>query len=244
MSSSDLIQSGDGFPGRTLLVVASPIEAAAVLRAVPGAPEIVDWRTQPLWSGCDLVRCGIGKTNAAAATALALSRTSYRTILSVGVAGALPGSDLAIGDAIAASASVYADEGLQTPQCFQDCAAMGFPLGPFAGSSIPADATLLNLLRPLADVAGPIATVSTCSGTNALAAMVRERTGAIAEAMEGAAVAHVAARFCQLHADRQIATGELRVISNTTGDRDCQAWDLKRALARLTEVLGRFRTVV
>jgi futalosine hydrolase len=136
---------------------------------------------------------------------------------------------------------VYADEGMESPTGFLDCQAMGFPLGPFDGSAIPADPVLLDVLRPLCEASGPIATVSTCSGTDARAAAVRARTGALAEAMEGAAVAHVAVRMAHLHPGRALATGELRVISNTTGQRDLQVWDIKRSLSRLTDVLDRFR---
>lgn len=228
-------------PSRTLLIVASLPEAAAALRTAAPATPLTTWQPKPLWPGCDLLVCGIGKANAAGATALTLAGSPYTTVLSVGIAGALPGSDLQLGDAVAATACVYADEGLQSPAGFLDCAALGFPIGPFEGSVIPTDPALLELLRPFVNATGPIATVSTCSGADALAACIRARTNALAEAMEGAAVAHVAARMTSLRPDQPIAAGELRVISNTTGDRGAQQWDLKRALARLTEVLGRLR---
>ena len=60
------------------------------------------------------------------------------------------------------------------------------------------------------------------------------RTGAIAEAMEGGAVGVSAARV-----GGGVWFSELRVISNTTGDRAGQRWDLSRALARLSETAGR-----
>lgn len=108
---------------------------------------------------------------------------------------------------------------------------MGFPIGGFAGSAVPVDEGVLGAIRPLADAAGPVATVSTCSGLDSLAGQVRARTGALAEAMEGAAVGQVAHRL-------GIPFGELRVVSNTTGDRPRQVWDLKGALERLAAVLG------
>jgi futalosine hydrolase len=73
-----------------------------------------------------------------------------------------------------------------------------------------------------------IATVSTCSGTNALAREIVTRTGAEVEAMEGAAVGLVASRL-------GVGFAEVRVISNTTGDRGSQQWDLPGALAALRE---------
>jgi futalosine hydrolase len=221
---------------RWLLVVAAPAEAKSVLRGLRMDPEAypAEWQTLRGPDLIDVVICGIGKANAAAATARALSLSlgSFGAVLSVGVAGALPGSGLELRDVVAASASVYADEGLLTPERFMDCGAMGFPMGPFEGSSIPTDSDILSVIQPLARVTGPIATVSTCSGVDSLAQQVRARTGAVAECMEGAAVAHIALRL-------GVASGELRVISNTTGDRAGQRWDLNGALAELEMVIGR-----
>lgn len=76
---------------------------------------------------------------------------------------------------------------------------------------------------------GRIATVSTCAGTDGRAATVARRTGAIAEAMEGAAVAQVASRL-------GVTFSEVRVISNTTGDRGHQRWDMRGALEALSRV--------
>ena len=109
---------------------------------------------------------------------------------------------------------------------------LGFPLATFAeGNAIPADPRALELVRErLPDARfGPIATVATCSGTDALAEAVVERTAAIAEAMEGAAVLH-AARLLG------VASIEIRVVSNRCGRRDRQDWDLERAFAGLDEV--------
>ncbi len=179
---------------------------------------------------------GIGKANAAGATARALSLDPPPDLaLNVGIAGALPGSGLGLGDVVVATASVYADEGLQTPKGFQHCAAMGFPLAPsaFPGPEVPVDAGVAEALRVgLPARAGRTACVSTCSGTDSLARAVVERTGAIAESMEGAAVMH-AARLLRVPA------GELRVISNTTGDREHQRWDIRLALERLAGVMSR-----
>jgi futalosine hydrolase len=220
---------------RWLLVVAAPAEARALMRGLKMDPQAADrsWEVLRGPGRLDVVVCGIGKTNAAAATARALSGSEHGFVVSVGVAGALPGTGLALGDVVAGSVSIYADEGLQTPERFVDCCQMGFPMGPFEGSAIPASSEVLAFLSPLAKTTGPIATVSTCSGVDALAMVVRARTGAIAECMEGAAVAHVGVRL-------GVATGELRVISNTTGDRPGQRWDLKGALAALEQVIGRF----
>ena len=214
-----------------LIVVAAPVEAQAVCRAAS-----VPWRTLRSWEPLALtptvvlVMCGVGKVNAAACVARLLPGP-YRLVLSAGIGGALPGSGLEIGQSVVATGCAYADEGIVTPQGFRDCAQMGFPLGAFGGRTVSVDSGLLNRLRPLSDRAGIIATVSTCSGTDAAAAEVVARTGGLVEGMEGAAVAHVAGAL-------GVAAGELRVVSNTTGDRGGQQWDVPRATAALARVLG------
>ena len=104
-------------------------------------------------------------------------------------------------------------------------AAVGLSLGDFEGNTVPVDARLLSRLAGHFRT-GPIATVATCSGTGTAAEEVVARTGAIAEAMEGAAVVHAARR-------QRVPAIELRVVSNTTGDRDRQRWDLTGALSVL-----------
>ena len=220
--------------GAVLIAVAAPGEARAARRAVglpdDGAPGPV-WTPRPLAPGFDLLETGIGKSNAAGAVAAALATGRYRGVLSAGIAGVLPGGGLEILDVVVAESSVFADEGVETPGGWLDCAAIGFPLADFPGSEVPLTRAWVEALGDLGE-RGKVATVSTCSGTDALAARVAARTGARAEAMEGAAVALVARRM-------GVACAEVRVISNTTGDRERQHWDVKGALGVLSEVLGR-----
>jgi futalosine hydrolase len=222
-------------------MVAAPAEARALLRGL-GAPADADppWRLLTPTSAFDLVVCGVGKSNAAGAAGRFADPERHSLVLSIGIGGALPGIDpttphpAPLGTVIAATSSVFADEGLESPAGFQTTNSLGFLFAPapFEGPGAVVPAAVLGLLRPLADKAGPIATVSTCSGTDDLARRVAARTHALAEAMEGAAVATVAARL-------GIPFGELRAISNTTGDRDRQAWDLPGALEVLARVIGR-----
>ncbi|MGE3109136.1 MAG: futalosine hydrolase [Phycisphaerales bacterium] len=227
----------------TLFVVASPLEARAVISGLHADTSLSDaapWLPHLLTPSMDFVISGVGKSNAAAATSLAIQRRPYRNVICVGIAGALPGADLALADVVLGSASAYADEGIITPTGFQTCQQMGFPLGPFEHNAVPADPELLHHLRPLARQIGVIATVSTCSGTDAAATAVRARTGAIAETMEGAAVGHACLLTPPLghHTPSPPRFIEVRVISNTTGDRHRQQWHMSRALAALAE-LGR-----
>lgn len=177
-----------------------------------------------------VVAGGIGRTNAAVATTTAIHNEGpFDFVISAGVAGSLPNGNLSIGDVVVASSCVYMEEGLVTPDGFQDMDAMGFSLGDFNGNTVPVDATLHSLLGAIG-MTGSIATVAMCSGTDEQASLVAERTGCVCEAMEGAAVVH-AARIAGLPAS------EIRVISNTTGNREAQKWDLDLALESLRVVI-------
>ncbi len=179
-----------------------------------------------------VVVSGVGRTNAAIATTRALIEEGpFDAVLSVGIAGSLSGAGtpLQIGDVVLASESVYHEEGLITSEGFLDTSEMGFPLGSFRGNRIPSSRVLLQRLDGIGR-RGVVATVATCSGTDAAASDVLQRTGADAEAMEGAAVLHVASAF-------SCPGVEIRVISNTTGDRDGQVWALDQAFAVLADLV-------
>ena len=206
---------------RILVVTSVPAEADAI-----GSHDAVT-----------VVTGGIGRVNAAAATTESILRQGpFDAVVNAGVAGVLPGGALSIGETVVASRCIYAEEGLITPAGFVDMAAMGFSLGDFDGNTVPVDEGLLSRVAGRFRT-GPIATVATCSGTDAAAESVADRTGAVAEAMEGAAVVHAARRLL-------VPAMELRVVSNTTGDRDNQKWDLPAALAALGTSVGEVLTAL
>lgn len=231
-------------PGVWLFAAAAPKEARAVMDGLGIAGDIPDeWALAGGGGRFEVVRTGVGKSNAAGAVARVLDPRKHRGVISVGIAGSLPGSGLSIGDSICGTGSVFADEGVGTDGGFISMRDLGF--GPFPGGAMGADhdPALVNLLSGVCDAAGPVATVSWCSGSDGCAAGVVQRTGALAEAMEGAAVA-LAARRVAGGAKSTILTGEVRVISNTTGERDAQRWDLDGALGELASVLGRMAGVL
>jgi futalosine hydrolase len=197
-----------------LVVVAVEAEANA-LPAMPNTRVVVS---------------GIGRTNAAVAvTRTVLSMEHCCCVLNVGVGGSLPGGSLSIGDVVYGTSAIYAEEGLCTPDGFIDIAGMGLSLGLDHGNAIVPDAACVAAASTVS--AGvPIATVATCSGSDAQAKAIARRTNAAVEAMEGAAVLH-AARLLNVPAL------EVRAISNTTGDRDTQVWDLPAAFASLGRVV-------
>lgn len=211
--------------------MAAPRETRAVLDALGSRLATPDeWGVVGV-GRIDILRTGVGKSNAAGALAAHLDPSLHRLVLNVGIAGALPGGGLSVLDAVAADSCVFADEGVRTPDRFLSLSDVGFPPAPGLRDGVPSQPGALRELGIGVATIGAIATVSTCSGTDDLAASVRARTGAIAEGMEGAACGLVAFR-------RGVRFAELRVISNHTGRREEQRWNLDGALVRLGEVLG------
>ncbi|MDX2146515.1 MAG: futalosine hydrolase [Planctomycetota bacterium] len=225
---------------RLLICVATDLEAKPVFAGwqVQFSPSSLAhaWRASRLDDQTDLVVTGVGKANAAGG--LANLAPDYAIAINLGIAGALPGSGLNLGDVVAATACWSADEGVRTPENFLTLESLGFPLGDFSGPT-PVDSSLLERLTTIVSRVGPIASVSTCSGTDELASAVANRfpdAPPIAEDMESAALAQTAVRL-------GIHFGAVRVISNTTGDRSGQRWDIPRALARLSEVAAKIRAM-
>lgn len=108
---------------------------------------------------------------------------------------------------------------------------MGFPPVPGGGVSFDADPLLHDRLGAVVSTSASVATVSTCSGTDQQAIEIAARTGAALEDMETASIALVCARL-------GIPWCGIRAVSNTTGDRAAQVWDIPGATEALTRVIG------
>jgi futalosine hydrolase len=223
-------------PGSVLLCVAAPRECRAVLDGLGASDAAVPktWQRMTINDRYDLIHTGVGKSNAAGAAAAALDPCRHRAVLSVGIAGSLPGSGVELLDVVLADQSLFGDEGIGADDGFIPMDQAGFGAFPDGSMGIGHSPLIVRDLAPIADHVGTVATVSWCSGSDACAQGLVERTGAICEAMEGAAAALATKRV-----DPSIATGEIRVISNTTGNRKDQRWQLEEALIKLGEVLGR-----
>lgn len=233
----------------TLIVVAAPAECRAVLKGIaakestrvvnfPGPTTAEPIRVSSRFS---VICTGVGKANAAIATTRALeSQNNYSVVLNLGIGGALPTPEpLQLTAVAVARECIFADEGVATPAGFDDVAAIGFP--PDAG--IPggtqsvrmpsSSATTASLASHLNAPTVPFATVSTCSGTDSLAAAIHSRTSASVEDMESAAVA-----LAVMHANQQETSiksfSAVRTISNTTGSE--QSWALPASLHQLSIV--------
>lgn len=222
-----------GSPGtRLLLAVAAPAEFRAVALGLGRPDTQMPERWQFVTIGrMDVLYTGVSKSNAAGAVAIAARPGTHAAILSIGIGGAYDPAATPIASLVLGTRSLFVDEGAATPRGFIGCAELGFPVSSTSDVVI-ADSSLLNLVEPLCCASGPIATVSTCSGTDELARAYAARGGAIAEGMEGAAVGLVAARV-------GIPFVEIRAISNTAGDRSRQTWDIPRALEAVSGLVGR-----
>ncbi len=219
-----------------LLAVAAPVEIRGVLAGLgtPDTPVPALWGVVQGGPRIHLLHTGVSKANAAGSLAgVLVDGHPYGAIVNLGIAGALPNaSPLRVGQAMTAAGCAFGDEGLQTAHEFQNLTKMGFPIDPSLGQMevIPTHPDLQHVFRSFSDAVGVIATVSTCSGTNALAQDIADRTGGMAETMEGAALALVARR-------RGVPFCEVRTISNLTGERSAQQWDIRGAVNRLSDIV-------
>ena len=170
---------------------------------------------------------GVGKVNAAMTLAAFLAENpGVKRVLVFGLAGSYPGTGLHLGELVLAGEEVQADLGTR-----RGMRPLGFPALAVGGESyynrFPPDpgytaelARLLSL-RPL-----PLATYDLVSESPEEAHRRRQRWGAAAENMEGAAVAQAALWL-------GLPWAELRAISNQAGVRQKRFWAVDRAVDAL-----------
>jgi futalosine hydrolase len=190
-----------------------------------------------------LATTGIGKVNAAACVAALLERYSPQLLVSTGCAGAYPGCGIQVGDLAVASSEAYGDEGVLTPAGWEPLQLIGIPVVERGGSryfnefplSLTAAARAMSLAGALGLTMhrGRFVTVSTCSGTTARGAELRERFHAICENMEGAAAAQVALLY-------GVDCLEVRGVSNLVEDRDLSRWNLPLAVEEAQRFVRKF----
>ena len=176
-----------------------------------------------------VVAGGVGPAAAAAAAASLCAHVPTEELVSMGVGGAYTSARLSLGDVVVATTIVAADLGAMSPERFLDLNALGLDGAAVVACDVARCSAIRErlLAEGLHVVIGPVLTLSTATGTEDRAAHLMSEHGAVAEAMEGAGVAHVAV----LHG---IPVAEVRVISNQVGDRDHSTWDLQGAVAGLT----------
>jgi futalosine hydrolase len=182
-----------------------------------------------------LVEGGMGKTNGAQSLTALLEREREREIRGVigfGVGGAYPGGGATLGDVALATAEIYGDEGVISPEGWLSTEGIGIPLLNHGSikhfNEFPLDARRVARARAalrergVAPITGPFVTVSCCSGVSAKGAELGSRFGAVCETMESAAHAHVTALYGLPYLG-------VRGISNLVEDRDTSRWRLREA---------------
>ena len=176
---------------------------------------------------------GVGKVNAAAATAVMIDRCRPRLVINTGCAGAYIGSGLSIGDLVVASEEVLGDEGVVVADGWKDLRFMNLPSieqdGQNCYNVLPLTSHATEKALQLAEkygvflMRGRSSTVSTCSGSSRFAAELSQRWNALIENMEGGAVVQVCLRC-------GIDCLEIRGISNLVEERDMKTWNIPRAV--------------
>lgn len=208
-----------------LLLVPSAREAQGL--ALQARPEAAD---QPFLGSFDgRVRFALSGLGAASAICAAhfLTRFRFERVLLVGLAGAVPGQGLALGQLVQANEEHFADLGYERMGRIISLEESGLPLLNWREGELgtplpcaPLDAGLTS---------GSFATVNTVTqGAERIAEWVSR--GMVAENMEGAGVAMA----CQIMG---VPFSEVRAISNFLGPRDPSLWQTEAALAALREWL-------
>lgn len=214
-----------------LVIAATEMEIAPTLRRLERATSHLE---------IDTLVTGVGKAAAACEIGMRLVQTAYDLHVQVGCAGAYPSSRLAIGDVVLGTEETFADEGVETPRGFLDLKDLGLavakvskavfnrvPLARVPGVTWKTIAELTG--RRYGVRRGRLATVSACSGTDERATRIEARWQPLAESMEGAAAALAVLK----HGARLF---EVRGISNRTGSRFREGWDLEAACEHAAEV--------
>ncbi len=170
---------------------------------------------------------GIGQVNMAIQLTRLLSEHKPQAVLLCGCGGSYPASGLQIGSLALAKEEIFGDLGVATANRFIPLKQLDLPqnpqIAPTIQQSFPLNADLLSWAQEVLPdaVCGSFVSVNCCSGNAELSVELQQRSGGICENMEGAAAAQVCAEF-------DIPLLELRGISNPTGTRDPQQWDITR----------------
>lgn len=173
-------------------------------------------------AGQDSFFTGVGIPVALAQTLWVARRLRPARLLNIGIAGAYPGSGLAIGDIVLGTSEVFGDVGFELPE------GPGFrhiresPWG--ASYQEPMGLTVFPEFAGAREGRG--CTVNACTGTEATGRLRERLFDAHFETMEGAAVAYAGYRLftpvCQV-----------RAISNIASDRDMRPDNIQFALDAL-----------
>ncbi|MDX2480983.1 MAG: futalosine hydrolase [Desulfuromusa sp.] len=214
------------------ILAAAPLETS-ILRKNMINPQILYCGSIQVFSGMLqgqkvlLSHGGIGQVNMTMQLTRLLSEYTPLAVLLCGCGGSYPDSGLQVGQLALAAKEIFGDLGVATADNFIPLDQLNLPqtpqLAPIIQQSFTLNSDLLKWAQEIFPtvVCGSFVTVNGCSGYPRLSTELQQRTGGICENMEGAAVARVCAEF-------EVPLLELRGISNPTGTRDPQQWDISR----------------
>ena len=204
---------------RVLLVAAVHNELRGLLANLQAKDNSFTWRQLHI----DAVVCGIGAVNAAAVVAVQLQKFRYDHVWMVGSCG---GYSAGKGDVVIATQEINADLGIAQQGMWTSPSAFPFSIvenenGTYV-NTFPCCAYEIDAKFSFAVHKGILLSTSCVSGDAKRATVMEKRFGAIAENMEGAAVAQV----CALNG---IKFTEVRGVSNVAGERNKEYWDFPTA---------------
>jgi futalosine hydrolase len=177
--------------------------------------------------GNSITITGMGKANTAAITAAWLQSNKDVTPVLLGIAGAYQGTPLKVGDICQVRYDYFVDEAEFDGKSLHSNPEFCFPvvkdnrmecLTPFEGLTI-CDAN----------------TVSLIPGTDELAEIYHNKTGAWIESMEGAAFALA----CQ---KAGLPAIQIRAVSNYCGNKKNRRWNIKPAAKNLKSIIEKLFT--
>jgi futalosine hydrolase len=213
-----------------LVLAATPAETALLRREMNSSTKLQcggrELLRGSLYGAAVVVgHAGIGAMLMAMQLTRMLTELRPEAVILCGCGGSYPDSGPGIGDLALASSEIYGDCGVTTDSGFIPLEQLKIPqqtrFAPLFRQSYKLDTPLFQRAAQLLPQAhcGPFVTVNNCSGTPELSRQLQQQTAGICENMEGAAAAQVCAEFsCPLI--------EIRGISNPTGTRADELWDI------------------
>jgi futalosine hydrolase len=180
--------------------------------------------------GCQIAVCGFGPVQSIVETAALLANGQFERVTLIGIAGTYDETQLPIGSATFFDSVCVTDIGAGQGTEFQSAAELGWPsVASKMGSETAGE--ILPLTSPMGPTNHRLLTVCSASGNQWVANERAMQYQAVAEDMEGFAVALLCRKF-------GIACSILRGISNLAGDRHHSRWQITPALEAVIELLS------